>query len=305
MRYFVDLFSGIGGFRIALEKLGLSCVFSSEIDSHARSAYFKSFGDIPAGDIRSIKAKDIPKHDVLCAGFPCQPFSISGKHKGLKDSRGRLFYEIIRIAKYHKPTIILLENVKNILIVNGGEVISIIESQLTKLGYKLYRSTLNASSFGIPQNRERVYFVCIRIDTCLKYMEPKPSCKEKYLSDILDKDENLDLVVNRKDIVIEKNNCGKKLKPIRIGYLNKGGQGERIYSINGHSITLSANGGGVGARTGLYLVDKKVRKLSVNECKRLMCFPDQHVVSGGVQGYKQLGNAIIPRMVELVYKGIA
>ncbi len=87
--------------------------------------------------------------------------------------------------------------------------------------------------------------------------------------------------------------------------MNKGGQGERIYSINGHSITLSANGGGVGARTGLYLIDEKVRKLSISECKRLMCFPDQHVVSNGVQGYKQLGNAIIPKMVELVYKGIA
>ncbi len=204
LRYFVDLFSGIGGFRIALERLGLTCVFSSEIDTYARSAYLNSFGDAPAGDIRKIKEQDIPKHDVLCAGFPCQSFSISGKHKGLKDSRGRLFYEIIRIAKHHKPTIILLENVKNILTVDNGKVVNIIESHLTKLGYRLYRSTLNASSFGIPQNRERVYFVCIRKDKCLQYKEPKLSCKAKYLKDILDKNKNSDLVINRKDIVIEK-----------------------------------------------------------------------------------------------------
>jgi DNA (cytosine-5)-methyltransferase 1 len=110
MYKFVDLFCGIGGFRVALEKRGLECVFSSDIDSYAQEAYKKKFGETPAGNITEIPANKIPKHDILCAGFPCQPFSISGKMESVKDPRGRLFYEIHRIAKYHKPSILLLEN---------------------------------------------------------------------------------------------------------------------------------------------------------------------------------------------------
>lgn len=308
MYSFIDLFCGIGGFRVALERKGMKCVFSSEIDTHASDMYERNFGDRPHGDITEIPEKDIPKHDILCAGFPCQSFSISGNHGGLKDTRGRLFYEVIRIAKYHKPYILLLENVKNILTIDNGKVIHTIETKLKEIGYSVRYSTLNASHFGIPQARERVYFACVRDDLKspekLAYEAPKETNKKVYLENVLESTVDDKLFVERNDVVIENNPHEYKLKPIRVGHLNKGGQGERIYSPKGHAITLSANGGGVGARTGLYLINGKVRRLSKTECKRLMSFPDDHYVSAGVQGYKQLGNAVCPAMIENVYNNI-
>lgn len=308
MYTFIDIFAGIGGFRVALEKKGMQCVFSSEIDEHAQDIYKRNFGEKPYGDITEVNEKDIPKHDILCAGFPCQSFSISGKQGGFDDNRGRLFYEIVRIANYHQPYIIFLENVKNILTVDNGNVIKTIESKLDEIGYRIDYSLLNASLYGIPQSRERVYFACVRRDLKppekLEYHEPKPDYKHIYLDNILEEVVDEKLYVDRDDIVIEKTVSEHELNPIRIGHLNKGGQGERIYSAFGHAITLSANGGGVGARTGLYLVKDRVRKLSKTECKRLMGFPDSHIVSAGIQGYKQLGNAVIPSMIEKVYDSI-
>lgn len=310
MHTFIDLFAGIGGFRIALEKKGMECVFSSEIDQHASNVYKKNFHESPAGDIREISEKEIPKHDILCAGFPCQSFSISGKQKGLRDNHGSLFYEIVRIAQYHQPYVLLLENVKNILTIDNGQVIQTIESKLNEIGYKVHHSTLNASNFGIPQARERVYFACVKKNLVsserLNYGEPEAPREPVYLRDILEGDVSEHLYVNRNrdDIFIENDVDRREMKPIRIGYVNKAGQGERIYSVNGHAITLSANGGGVGARTGLYLADEGVRRLSITECKRLMGFPDDFVVTQGLQGYKQLGNAVIPSMIEEVYDAI-
>lgn len=314
MRTFIDLFAGIGGFRTALERKGLKCVFSSEIDRHARDVYKKNFGEEPAGDITEISEENIPPHDILCAGFPCQSFSISGRQEGLEDNRGRLFYEIVRIAEYHKPRILLLENVRNILTVDKGRVIKIIKKRLNKAGYRVFPKTLNASRFGVPQKRERVYFVCLRKDLAAGYEAPKPTDKPVYLRDILEKSPSASLFVEKRNDIsrIDKKKAAQKdLKPVRIGFLNKGGQGERIYSINGHAITLSANGGGVGARAGLYWTPGKngagkpsVRKLSMNERKKLMGFSEAHYVSPGMQGHKQLGNAVIPSMIEAVYDSI-
>jgi len=308
MYKFIDLFSGIGGFRLALEKKGLECVFSSDIDKNVREVYKNYFGEKPAGDITEISEKKIPKHDILCAGFPCQSFSISGKWGGLEDQRGRLFYEIVRIAQYHQPYVLLLENVKNILTVDNGKVIKTIEAKLDEIGYRLYRHVLNSSHFGIPQSRERVYFVGLRKDTGVKtklnYKPPVPNDKKIYLENILEKDVDPSLFVNREDMVIDNEDKRHELRPIRIGHVNKGGQGERIYSIKGHAITLSAYGGGVGARTGLYLAKEGVRKLSIVECKALMGFPKNFAVSEGLQGFQQLGNAVIPAMVAHVYDSI-
>lgn len=308
MYTFIDLFAGIGGFRVALEKKGMECVFTSEIDEHAKEIYKRNFGDMPHGDITEINEKDIPKHDVLCAGFPCQSFSISGKQEGFSDNRGRLFYEVVRIANYHQPYVLLLENVKNILTVDNGMVIKTIERKLDEIGYRIDFSTLNASNYGVPQSRERVYFACVRKDLKsperLDYHEPKADFKKVYLENVLEESVDEKLFVDRDDIVIERTVSEHELRPLRIGHLNKGGQGERIYSPFGHAITLSANGGGAGARTGLYLVNDRVRRLSKTECKRLMGFPDSHIVSTGIQGYKQLGNAVIPPMIERVYDSI-
>ena len=308
MYKFIDLFCGIGGFRYALEKKGMECVFSSDIDEKAREVYKQNFGETPSGDISEIPEKKIPAHDILCAGFPCQSFSISGDMKGLQDPRGRLFYDIVRIAEFHQPYVLLLENVKNILTVGDGKVIKTIEEKLDEIGYTLHKHVLNASFFGIPQSRERVYFVGLRKDTGaitkLKYSPPKETMKQIFLENILEKDVEKSLFIDRKDMVLDFEDQKHELSPIRIGHVNKGGQGERIYSSKGHAITLSAYGGGVGARTGLYLDGDKVRKLSINECKTLMGFPLSHIVSNGIEGYKQLGNAVIPAMIGNVYDSI-
>lgn len=146
---FIDLFCGIGGFRVALEQRGLQCVFSSEIDKRACEAYKANFGETPHGDITQIDAHDIPSHDILCAGFPCQPFSTAGKQGGISDPRGQLFHEIIRIADFHKPKLLLLENVKHIQRIDDGGVIREIEEALDKIGYEMHFRTLNASNYGI------------------------------------------------------------------------------------------------------------------------------------------------------------
>lgn len=308
MYKFIDLFCGIGGFRKALEKKWLECVFSSDIDKDVQEAYKINFGDKPQGDITEIPEKKIPKHDILCAGFPCQSFSISGKRLGISDNNGRLFYEIIRIAQYHQPHILLLENVKNILNISNGEVIKTIDQKLDEIGYKVYRDILNASFFGIPQARERVYFVCLRKDFeseyTLKYTKPEESYKRVFLDNILEKDVENNLYIDRSDIVLDTAPVERQLKPIRIGQVNKGGQGERIYSPFGHSITLSAFGGGVGARTGLYYINNRIRRLSIRECKSLMGFPKNYYVADGLKGYQQLGNSVIPKIIENIYESI-
>ena len=310
MLKFIDLFCGIGGFRLALEKRGLQCVFSSDIDPNAQEIYEHNFKEKPHGDIIEIPSKKIPKHDILCAGFPCQPFSISGKHGGVSDPGGRLFYEIQRIAEYHKTPILILENVKNILVIDGGNVIKTMENKLDKIGYDLFKHVLNASYFGIPQSRERVYFVALRKDMKTKnkpsYTPPNENRKKIFLDDILEKEVDNEFIIKRTDIQITKNedDIEHNLKPIRVGTVNKGGQGERIYSPKGHAITQSAFGGGVGARTGLYNTQQGIRRLTIDECKCVMGFPIKHKVSAGLQGYQQLGNAVVPAMIGYVYDSI-
>jgi DNA (cytosine-5)-methyltransferase 1 len=312
MYNFIDLFCGIGGFRLALEERGLQCVFSSDIDTNVQKIYKQNFGEKPSGDITEIPAKKIPKHDILCAGFPCQPFSISGKHGGVYDPRGRLFYEILRIADHHKTPILILENVKNILSIDGGNVIITMERKLDKSGYLLYKHILNSSYFGIPQARERVYFVALRKEIkksgkqSFCYSQPNEIRKKIFLENILEDKVDDSLILVRDDIEILKNEneVEYKLKPIRVGTVNKGGQGERIYSPKGHAITQSAYGGGVGARTGLYNTWQGVRRLTIKECKKVMGFPLNHKVSHGLQGYQQLGNAVVPAMIGHVYDSI-
>ena len=186
---FIDLFAGIGGFRYALESLGCTCVFSSEWDKFCKMSYTLNFKETPHGDITKIDEKDIPKFDILCAGFPCQPFSISGNQKGFGDTRGTLFFDIARIVKYHKPKVILLENVKNLKAHNGGASFNVISTVLKNLNYNIYYKVLNAKNFGLPQNRERIAIVCIREDIDSgKFKFPKDYDNFINISDIKDDD---------------------------------------------------------------------------------------------------------------------
>ena len=306
---FVDFFCGIGGFRIPMEKRGLQCVFSCDYDSDAMFVYSQNFYDIPTSDIRSIEAHDVPDHDVFCAGFPCQSFSIAGKKLGEEDRRGKLFYDILRIVRVKKPKIILLENVPHIKKIDNSKTFIDIYKSLSHAGYRFFYSTLSAHNFGVPTIRKRVYFVCIRNDLLLYYKEPKPIKERVYLEDVLEDDSMLDdyLFIKNQQIIINRDEPEKTVnKSFRVGLV--GGktysQGARIYSPKGFAVTLTAHGGGMGAKTGLYLINGKVRRLSLTECKRIMSFPDEHIVSSGHRGWQQLGNAIIPKMVGIVFDSI-
>lgn len=305
---FIDLFAGIGGFRIALQSLGAKCVYSNEWDKEAQEVYKNNFGDTPDGDITQVDEKNIPNHDILCAGFPCQAFSISGKQKGFEDSRGTLFFDVARIVKEKKPKIVFLENVKNFAQHDNGRTLEIVKTTMEELGYTFHYKILNAINYGIPQKRERIYMICLRNDLNMKeFTYPAPMPLTKHVDDFLLNEEDetlkkLNLFVERKDIVYNntEDNCYRD-KPIRLGIVNKGGQGERIYSTKGIAITLSAYGGGVFAKTGGYLINGKTRKLHPRECARLMGYPDSFVMSKKTtQAYKQFGNSVVVDVLQYI-----
>lgn len=307
---FIDLFSGIGGFRLALESFGAKCLFSIDNNKAATTTYDINFNTNSYGDITLLNEEDIPYHDILCAGFPCQAFSISGKQKGFEDTRGTLFFDVIRIAKYHKPKILFLENVSNLKNHDKGRTFKIIKKTLKSIGYNIYYETLNASNFGVPQARKRIYIIAIRKDidnhnfkfpyqtnelvSIKKILLPNDECEDFFLK----KEYDLDLSKVRKYNNIQN-------KPLRVGTVNKGAQGDRIYSQNGHAITLSAEGGGNGAKTGLYYIDGKIRKLHPRETARLMGFPDNYILnSSSNQAHKQFGNSVIVDIIQYITKEI-
>lgn len=302
---FIDLFAGLGGFRLSLESLGAKCIYSNEWNKAVQKVYAENFGELPEGDITKVNEKDIPDHDILCAGFPCQAFSVSGKQKGFEDSRGTLFFDIARIIKAKKPKIIFMENVKNFVVHDNGRTLNIVKRIIDDLGYTFYEKVLNATDFGIPQRRERVYMVCFRKDLNIKsFSYPKPFKLIHHLEDFLLKDETMvkDLYIKRDDIyyndLIDNTYSDKS---IRLGIVNKGGQGERIYSTKGAAITLSAYGGGVFSKTGGYLINGKPRKLHPRECARIMGYPDSYKISESPnQAYQQFGNSVVIDVLQYI-----
>jgi len=302
---FIDLFAGLGGFRLALESLGAKCVYSNEWDKDAQNVYASNFGDIPEGDITKVDEKTIPDHDILCAGFPCQAFSISGKQRGFEDSRGTLFFDVARIVKEKRPQVVFMENVKNFAAHDNGKTISVVKSTMNELGYSFEYAVLNATDYGIPQKRERVYMVCFRNDIDRGYFEfPHPFKLTKHVEDfLLDDEENVKhLYIERPDTYFNGIKDNKYSdKSIRLGIVNKGGQGERIYSIKGIAITFSAYGGGIFSKTGGYLINGRTRKLHPRECARLMGYPDSYKMSTKVnQAYKQFGNSVVVDVLQYI-----
>jgi DNA (cytosine-5)-methyltransferase 1 len=313
---FIDLFSGIGGFHLALSSYGAECVFASEWDKYASNTYQKNFGIKPYGDITKIEVEDIPYHDILCGGFPCQAFSISGKQKGFEDIRGTLFFDIARIVNHHQPKVLFLENVKNLLKHDNGNTLRTITETLKELNYSVFYKVLNSSHFGLPQNRERLYIVAfhnaLNVDV---FQFPKPINTAVCLEQILENNPGNAKIITRNDIEIYRDYAISNSlfsdfellnKPIQIGKVNKGGQGERIYHPLGHAITLSAYGGGVGAKTGLYLIDGKIRKLSPRECARVQGFPENFIINESItQAYKQFGNSVSVNVLQYILNKIA
>lgn len=303
---FIDLFAGIGGFRIALDSFGGECVFSSDIDEHAQKVYTANFGDKPHGDITKIAAKEIPAHDILCAGFPCQPFSIAGTQDGFADTRGTLFHEVVRIAKHHRPRMVFLENVKNLVAHDDGKTLKTIVTALSKTGYDVVWRVLNASHYGVPQKRERIYILGFDRKHRFEYSWPDPIKTTRRVRDILQRKDHDDVQAMR----IDEKRYPPKInvltpvkpgtpKPVRIGSVGLGRQGERIYHIDAHAVTISASGGGVGAKTGMYYADKVVRRLTPRECARLNGFPETFEPhERTTEALKQFGNSVVVDVVQ-------
>jgi len=312
---FIDLFAGIGGFRIALEPLGGKCVFSCDWDKYAQITYKENFGETPASDITKIDAKNISEHDVLCAGFPCQAFSVSGKKLGFEDTRGTLFFDIARITKYRKPKILFLENVKHFVRHDEGRTLSVVVNTLESLGYTVFHKVLNASDYGVPQSRERIYILAFRKNLNVKNFEfPKPTYELVRLKDFLQPNSQAKNQIVKKGKVTlfqpRKNETidvygNRHLRPLRIGTINGGGQGERIYSVAGHAITLSAHGGGIASKTGAYLVGRTVRKLTPFECSQVMGFPKNFKMPvTDSQAYKQFGNSVTVPVIKRIFEEV-
>ena len=306
---FIDLFCGIGGFHQAMASYGGECVFASDIDKYCQQVYYENYGIRPEGDITKIDEYSIPDHDILCAGFPCQAFSISGKQLGFNDSRGTLFFDVARIVKAKKPKVVFLENVKNLATHDKGKTLAVVKATMNELGYSFHAKVLNAVNYGIPQKRERIYMVCFRNDIDDKYFSlPRKFRLTKHVEDFLLDDEfTRNLIVKRPDItfnnVIDNRYSDKS---IRLGSVNKGGQGERIYSVKGIAITFSAYGGGVFAKTGGYLVNGYPRKLHPRECARLMGYPDSFkITSSPSQAYKQFGNSVVVNVLKYIMNEIS
>lgn len=289
LRTFIDLFAGVGGFHIAADRAGLKCVFASEIDVPARAVYESNFGFVPDGDITCIDAAQVPDHNLLCAGFPCQPFSIIGNRQGFADTRGTLFFDIARILKAKRPAAFVLENVKQLVTADNGRVINRIVSVLEDLSYQVDFRILNALDFGLPQRRERVFIVgCL--DGLSNFNWPKPELRRKTLNEILEEapDERHFVSPRIRDARLAAHKA--EIKPA-IWHENKGG------NVSSHPFSCALR---AGASYNYLLVDGE-RRLTPREMFRLQGFPDNfrlHAVDG--QARKQAGNSVPIPMVEAV-----
>ena len=315
---FIDLFAGIGGFRTGFEKNECNCVFSSEIDEHARDLYQANYNETVFKDITKIDEKEIPNHDVLLAGFPCQPFSIAGEKKGFNDTRGTLLFDIERILKEKKPKAIVLENVKHFKSHDKGNTIKVILNALNNLGYTTTWKVLNAKDFGVPQNRERTIIVgslnAIKFDFNKLNMK-QPIC----IKDILEEDIGQVEYLEESEYTLIGNPKKQPSGLIFVGYRNKKirtkgtrpdtihlsrvhKQPNRIYSSDGTHPTLSSQ-----ESAGRYFVhhNGKVRKLTLKECYRLMGFKDDFKLLGSkAKLYNRIGNSIVIPMVEEIAKQV-
>ena len=288
---FIDLFAGIGGMRIPFERLGGTCVFSSEWDVHAQQTYHHNFGEIPAGDITKIDETEIPDHDILLAGFPCQPFSIIGDKQGFEDTRGTLFFDIARILKQKSPSAFLLENVRQLVSHNKGRTFAVIQEKLSQLGYTIYYEILNALDFGLPQKRERVFIVGFQEPITFDF--PKGIGEYKPLSEILEPDDEVDPNLFASAHIRKSRRDKCKINPFfpSIWHENKGGN----ISVLPFSCALRA-----GASYN-YLLVNGVRRLSGREMLRLQGFPEDFKIVGNMmQLRKQTGNSVAIPVVHAI-----
>lgn len=308
---FIDLFSGIGGFRIALQNLGGKCVFSCDNDRMAKETYYKNFGEYPFGDIRKFTGKSItdeelaefiPDHDILAAGFPCQPFSKAGvsarnalkKENGFScRDQGTLFFDILRIAKVKRPKVLFLENVRNLERHDGGRTIQKIKNAIERdLGYSFYMEVIDASSV-VPQKRQRCYMVCFR-NKRLKFSFPKMNGASKPLRDILETSPSISYTISKRLWV------GHQSRTIRNVSRGVGFTAFKA-DLNKPANTLVSRYGKDGKECLVPQRGKKPRLLTPRECARLQGFPDSFILPQfKLTAYKKFGNSVVVPVVEKI-----
>jgi len=302
---FIDLFAGIGGIRIAFEHAGGECVFSSEWNKFAQQTYEKNFGELPVGDIREIQASDLPDFDIMCAGFPCQPFSIAGVSKkqslnkphGFEDeTQGTLFYEIIRILKEKKPAAFFLENVKNLERHDKGKTFSVIRDALLNAGYSFSYKVINAKSL-VPQNRERIFMVGFRNPeigfTFPEIPDLKPRMKDILLENVPEKYTLTDHQWEYHQNYAEKHR------------LKGNGFGFGLVNLDSYCRTLSARYYKDGSEIFIPQEGKNPRRVTPRECARIQGYPDSFIIPvSDTQAYKQFGNSVAVPLVEILAKQV-
>jgi DNA (cytosine-5)-methyltransferase 1 len=308
---FIDLFAGIGGFRIAMQNLGGKCVYTSEWNKDAQKTYRENFGEIPFGDITKEQVKNyIPTDfDVLCAGFPCQAFSIAGLQKGFSDTRGTLFFDIEQIIEKHRPKVVFLENVKNLVSHENGKTFKvIIEILEEKLGYKVFQKVLNSMTHAnVPQNRERIFIVAFdpkQVENYKKFKFPEKITLTKTIHDILEKGKQDDKYYYPETHRYY-SELAKTMTKKDTVY-----QWRRVYvRENKNSVcpTLTANMGAGGHNVPLIKDDFGIRKLTPKECFAFQGYPVDKFILPPVANsklYMQAGNSVTTTLIERISKEI-
>lgn len=312
---FIDLFAGIGGFRLGFERAGCECVYSCEQDRHACAMYQLNFGDNPYGDITQLHAQELIDFDILCAGFPCQAFSISGKQLGFQDkTRGTLFFDICRILAAKKPQAFILENVANLAKHDQGRTLTVMLEALAELGYSVAYQVLNAKDFGVPQNRERIVIIGNRDGKLFDFskLEKHPVTS---MQPFLDAEGDFEVLSNDSYTILDASLikrqpksglvfCGYRNKKLRTSGVKPGTehlsrahkQPNRIYDAVGIHPTLASQ-----ESSGRYFIKTGdiVRKLTMAECFRFMGFPEDYQrIGSNANLYARIGNSICVTMVE-------
>jgi DNA (cytosine-5)-methyltransferase 1 len=314
---FIDLFCGLGAFRIGFEEAGFKCVFSSDINEKIQNVYEENFGDRPHGDITQINPNEIPDFDILLGGFPCQPFSISGKKQGFNDTRGTLFFSICKIIEEKQPQIVILENVKHLINHDKKRTINVILGSLKELGYNVNYELLNAKDFGLPQNRERIFIIATK-NGVFDFSKLKKT-KSPPLIEFLEKSGKFEYLKKNEYTLLEEGVYKEQEQSglIFIGYRNKNGfkngvrpnsehlnrshrQPNRIYSVLGYHPTIPSQES--SGRFFIYFPKEDlVRKLSLEECYKIMGYPVNYKRIGlPSEQYKQIGNSVAINVVRAV-----
>jgi DNA (cytosine-5)-methyltransferase 1 len=305
---FIDLFAGIGGIRLAFEQVGGKCVYSSEWDKYCQQTYYANFGEKPDGDITKVDAKDIPEHDILVAGFPCQPFSIAGVSKkvsmgrktGFEDkTQGTLFFDVCRILKEKRPKAFMLENVKNLKSHDKGRTFKIIEESLAELKYKVFYDILDGQNY-VPQHRERIIIVGFDMkrygDDVNFNFDITPTKPKQVMRDILEKEVDDKYTLSDK-LWTYLQNYSAKHKAVGNGF------GYGIAPLDGISRTLSARYYKDGSEILIAQNGKNPRRLTPRECARLQGFPETFIIPvSDTQAYKQFGNSVVVPLIADVAK---